>query len=69
MTSPSTPTSTTSAPAASAFHGPPKAKPFVRYVDRMELAREAAKTGLGHEDLVVRFHILPRDAWKIVFGR
>lgn len=69
MASTSIPTPTTNAPAVPTFQRPPMTKPFTRYVDRMNLAREAAGTGLGHEDLVVRFHILPRDAWKIVFKR
>lgn len=69
MTSPSIPTSASAAPRANALRRPPKTRPFVRYVDRMNQAREAAGTGLGFEDLAVRFLILPRDAYRIVFGR
>jgi hypothetical protein len=39
------------------------------YRDRVKLAREAAKYGLGFEDLVATFNISERDARHIVFGR
>lgn len=52
-----------------AFHAPPTRRPYTRYSDRLDEAREAAGAGFGWEDLVVRFQILPRDAWKMVFGR
>lgn len=44
-------------------------KKFERYSDKLRMARKAARDGYGWEDLQVKFHILPRDAWKIVFKR
>ena len=38
------------------------------YAERMREARKAAKTGLGFEDLQVKFRITEKHAFRIVFG-
>jgi len=48
------------------FVSAPPRKPFLCYRDRLELARSAAATGLGHEDLAVTFKLVERDARKLV---
>lgn len=55
--------------SARQFQRPPRVTPYQTYGMRMESARNAASSGLGHEDLVVKFLITPRDAYRIVFGR
>jgi hypothetical protein len=52
--------------ARSMFVSVPPRKPFMRYRDRLELARAAAKLGLGFEDLQVTFKLVERDARKLV---
>lgn len=48
------------------FVSAPPRKPFLRYRHRLELARDAAKLGLGFEDLQVTFKLAERDARKLV---
>lgn len=43
-------------------------KEMESYRVRVELAKEAAACGLGHEDLQVMFKLDERDARQIVFG-
>lgn len=77
MTSFSTPTGPQSAPAVRrATFSPKEVRSLMRqqvrlalYRDRVALARKAAETGLGFEDLVVFFNLAERDAKHIVFGR
>lgn len=62
-------TSNATASSQRMFVSAPPRKPFICYRQRLVLARNAAESGLGHEDLAVTFKIVERDARRIVFGR